>query len=91
MSNRIKIFKCFYCDLESEKVEAQGIFYCPNALCNGPGASWFRCKLKSYKENPDGTESVDEEERLQEGKKYMENSEGLIKKCLKKINLWSYR
>jgi ribosomal protein L37AE/L43A len=42
--------KCFYCGWDSEKVEAQGIWYCPNSKCSGSGAAWFRRGLKSYKE-----------------------------------------
>ena len=39
---------CGYCGFTSSKVEAGGIHYCPNPLCTGPGAEWFRCKLGSF-------------------------------------------
>lgn len=53
---------CGACGLTHRKVEAQGIWYCPNAVCKGAGATWFRCSLKSYKDNRDGTHSVDKKE-----------------------------
>jgi hypothetical protein len=43
-------YTCFYCGLAHKKVEAGGMWWCPNVTCAGPGNSYFRTKLKSYKE-----------------------------------------
>ena len=61
---------CFSCGILHPKVEAQGIWYCPNALCCGCGGGWFRKKLISYKENSDNTHCVDENEWLIKGIEY---------------------
>lgn len=58
--NKRKI--CFYCKTSSKLVEASGLRYCPNLLCCGPGATWFRSKLKSYKEVDYMTHEVDEDD-----------------------------
>jgi len=59
----MKIYECYYCKFKSPNVEASGIYYCPNAHCSGPGGTWFRCKLKSFKEYPwESGHSVDERE-----------------------------
>jgi len=50
--------KCIYCKTESDKVEASGIYYCPNPECTGCGAAWFRSKLKSYKNTGVKTHTV---------------------------------
>jgi hypothetical protein len=42
---------CYYCKWKSNRVEAGGIYYCPNAYCPGPGGAWFRYTLNSYKED----------------------------------------
>lgn len=44
-------YDCYYCGISHTEVEAQGIWYCPNNLCCGPGAAYFRSTLKSYKED----------------------------------------
>lgn len=54
--------QCISCGLIGHGVEAGGIWYCPNPLCRVSGAAWFRCKLKSRRENPDGTHTVDADE-----------------------------
>jgi hypothetical protein len=64
------LYTCYYCGTQSDKVECQGIYYCPNACCTGPGGGWFRRKLKSYKENKDGTHSVNEKEYYWKAKLY---------------------
>ena len=33
---------CFYCDLNDPKVEAGGLWHCPNRFCQGPGAFYAR-------------------------------------------------
>lgn len=64
-----KTYTCFSCGLFHEKVEAQGIWYCPNALCMGCGGGWFRQTLKSYKELDDASRdhTVDHDEWLKKG------------------------
>lgn len=42
--------KCFSCGIESNKLEASGMWHCPNPRCTGSGAAWFRRNLKSFKE-----------------------------------------
>lgn len=62
-------FTCFSCGLFHEKLEAQGIWYCPNALCMGCGGAWFRNTLDSYRECNDGSDSytIDPSEWLDKG------------------------
>ena len=69
-------YTCFYCHITHDQVECQGIWYCPNALCTGPGGAWFRGTLKSYMEVPNGRHTVDEKEWLKKGTAYMENKYG---------------
>jgi hypothetical protein len=66
-----KIETCASCGTTDPSVEANGIWHCPNALCRGVGAHWFRRRLKSYKDNVDSTHSVNEDELQREGKRYM--------------------
>lgn len=63
----IKNHTCFSCGLVHERVEAQGIWNCPNALCVGSGAAWFRKTLKSYKYNYRGEDTINENEWLDKG------------------------
>lgn len=55
---------CFYCGLEHPRVEAGGLYFCPNTMCPGPGGHSHRAKLASYKEEswPKSGHTVDEEE-----------------------------
>lgn len=55
-------YQCITCGLVHRKVEAGGIYYCPNPLCRVCGAAWFRASLPSMKENSNGTHTVDAEE-----------------------------
>jgi ribosomal protein L37AE/L43A len=48
-------YTCHYCKLKHDKVEAGGLHHCPNNLCSGPGAAYFRSKLKSYVDDTDGS------------------------------------
>lgn len=50
---------CGSCGITHKSVECSGIWHCPNALCLGSGGGYFRITLKSYKDNHDGTHSVD--------------------------------
>jgi hypothetical protein len=65
------VTKCFACNLPSKKLEASGIWYCPNALCKGTGGVWFRYKLDSYIEDSEG-HTIDENEWYEKGKVYEE-------------------
>jgi hypothetical protein len=80
-----KSFTCFYCNLFHEKVEAEGIFYCPNALCTGPGGESFRSTLDSYKDIDDKSHCVDEDEWLKKGKQYNKKNNIPIREFSKKI------
>lgn len=51
--------ECHYCGLLHRRVEAGGVYYCPNRLCTGPGAWSHRKDLKSYQELKDGGYTVD--------------------------------
>ena len=53
---------CYYCGLRHASVEAGGVWACPNPLCRGPGGTWFRVQLKSYKDQDSGKHVVDERE-----------------------------
>jgi hypothetical protein len=54
---------CHYCGLVDDRVEAGGVYYCPNPLCTGCGAAPHRRKLKSYADDPgDRKHSIDVEE-----------------------------
>jgi len=52
-------YTCYYCKLSHKRVEAGGVWHCPNVACSGPGAHYHRRKLKSYKETGDGKHTVD--------------------------------
>jgi len=60
-------FTCHYCGLHDENVECGGIYYCPNPLCLGPGAAYFRSKMKSYEESENGKHSVNPSEIIMFG------------------------
>lgn len=60
------IYTCWYCGLHHTKVEASGVWYCPNPLCTGPGGAWFRTTLKSFKDEGQ-QHSVDPVEWLEQG------------------------
>lgn len=53
---------CYYCLLEDERVEAGGVYYCPNVLCTGPGPLGFRSRLKSFANIDDSTYTLDTNE-----------------------------
>lgn len=53
---------CYYCKLHHPRVEAGGIWHCPNPLCKGPGAQVWRMKCKSYQELPNESHTVDSQE-----------------------------
>jgi hypothetical protein len=60
---------CQSCGIEDDRVEARGIWHCPNALCRGTGGAWFRRTLNSYQDMPNAFEhTVDEKEWLIKGR-----------------------
>lgn len=73
----MKHYICHYCKLDNPKVEASGVWYCPNGICPGPGAAWFRAKLKSYKENggSNGEHTIDEKELHKAWEQYLGKKE----------------
>ena len=62
---------CINCGLQHDAIEVSGIHFCPNPMCTAPGAAWFRCTLHSYREHNDGTHTIDSDEWLEEGIKYL--------------------
>lgn len=61
---------CFSCGTVSDEVEAEGIYYCPNAYCHGCGGTWFRRRLKSFVELGD-KHTVDQTEWEREALDYI--------------------
>jgi hypothetical protein len=61
---------CFGCGLNHKKIEAAGIWYCPNPKCGSAGAAWFRSTLDSYEESGRG-HLVDEEEWMEKAEVYI--------------------
>lgn len=39
-------YTCYYCKLAHKRVEAGGMWHCPNITCSGPGGAYYRSKLK---------------------------------------------
>jgi hypothetical protein len=66
---------CYYCNLADEKVEAGGLWHCPNFTCTGPGGHSHRRTLKSYKEDVDGKHTIDIEDWMEEAKKKIKTLE----------------
>lgn len=65
-----KSYTCGSCGLLNPKVEARGIWHCPNALCQGSGGAWFRRTLKSYRDISASQHTVDEKEWRKKGREY---------------------
>ena len=42
--------QCGSCKLIDKRIEAGGIWHCPNPHCRGVGAVWFRRKLESFED-----------------------------------------
>jgi hypothetical protein len=77
--------ECIGCGLKSDKVEAAGIYYCPNPLCRASGGAWFRRKLTSYQEISPENHSVDLEEWLFKGwEEVQKTSDRALLKAAKK-------
>lgn len=68
-------YTCFYCNLAHKQVEAGGMWACPNVTCTGPGAHSHRAKMISYKENDDGTHTVDTQDWLNFSRAYLLENE----------------
>lgn len=66
--------RCYYCGLVDSRVEASGVYHCPNVLCMGPGAGYWRSKLKSYAEDGcDHRHTVDAAEAVAVAREYADN------------------
>jgi ribosomal protein L37AE/L43A len=63
---------CYYCGLSDKKVEAGGMWCCPNIACHGPGNSYYRSKLPSTI-NRDGAQEVDDWEWMESVEKNKES------------------
>lgn len=50
---------CFACNLQDNLVEAGGIYHCPNPLCTGCGATYWKVENLKCKEFADGYEMLD--------------------------------
>ena len=60
-----KHYTCIGCGLTDKRVEAGGIYYCPNPACTAVGAYWARSKLKSFTPSDDGrTYRIDADELI---------------------------
>ena len=81
--------RCHYCELEHQNVEADGIWYCPNILCMGPGAAHWRHTLASYKESA-GVHTVDPQEVLDRARAWLydENDQVIADAVRKSIPRW---
>jgi hypothetical protein len=56
-------YLCYFCGLSHKRVEAGGMWFCPNFTCMGPGNHGFRKRnLKSYKEVENQRHTVDDQE-----------------------------
>lgn len=53
---------CYYCGHHSPRVEAGGIWHCPNLFCLGPGAFYSRTKAGYHGE--DGVLTSENEARM---------------------------
>ena len=69
---------CRYCGVSDRRVEASGMWYCPNVLCTSPGTLWFRSTLPSYKDLGNHEYSVNREELDTLGKEYLKTKEPAI-------------
>ena len=63
-----EIYVCHYCGLSHLKVEAGGVWHCPNITCSGPGNCYFASKLKSAKKISSGGIEIDVLELLEVAK-----------------------
>jgi len=75
--------QCCYCHLEDKLVEAGGVFYCPNPLCQGPGGAWFRSGLDSLRQVDGGRHSVETDEWESRGNDYLKDKPELLAKIRK--------
>jgi hypothetical protein len=50
---------CGGCGLKDSRVEAGGVYYCPNPACRASGASWFKHKLNTFENLDNSSYKVD--------------------------------
>ena len=74
------MYTCHYCTLKDKNVECGGMFHCPNDLCTGPGAAYFRSTLQSFEEEGE-KHTVNEIEWLWRGRDNMKE---------KKPHIWEW-
>lgn len=55
---------CIGCGLADRRVEAGGIYYCPNPACTAVGAYWSRRELASFKDIPEENKYIIDTEEL---------------------------
>jgi len=67
-----RALRCNFCDLVHDKVEAGGLWYCPNPICPGCGAAYHRRKMDSYQEIENGRHTVDPKEKIAIGERLLE-------------------
>jgi hypothetical protein len=58
------INKCFSCGLVDSKIEAGGIYHCPNPFCHGCGATCWKTQNLTVSKTKDGIEITDMKEWL---------------------------
>lgn len=67
MTTKSEHLICHYCGLHHKDVEAGGIHHCPNPCCLGPGQSYARSKLESYREVEGDRHTIDLDELFEVG------------------------
>lgn len=83
---------CRGCGLTDPRVEAGGLWYCPNVLCRGVGAQGWRSQhLTSYRESPTGY-TVDPVELITKAREWVDTmpykDRALIEVTLAQIPHW---
>lgn len=62
-----RVSVCVYCGLHHKLVEAGGVHHCPNPCCLGPGQSYQRSRLESYKKVDAWKHTIDLDELFEVG------------------------
>ena len=61
MVDKRDIKRCGGCGIQDKRVEAGGVYYCPNPLCAASGAGWVRSQMGFHaSEDRDGITPTDE-------------------------------
>jgi len=76
-----KVETCIACELSHPEVDSKGFWYCPNPLCPGVGAAWFRYMLDSYGSDGDGQHNIDLKEWVEKGLEHLQEAEPTIKEA----------